>query len=45
MEAEYRKEILSLQDPQVDNWFYWKKVGRDVKIYVELIVSFQDKPE
>jgi hypothetical protein len=24
MEAEYRKEILSLQDPQVGNWFYWK---------------------
>jgi hypothetical protein len=24
MNAEYRKEILSLQDPQVENWFYWK---------------------
>jgi hypothetical protein len=45
MEAEYRKEKLPLQDPQVDNWFYWKEVGRDVKVYGELFVSLQDKPE
>jgi hypothetical protein len=45
MEAEYRKEILSLRDPQFDNWFYWKEVGRDVKVYVKLFVSLQDKPE
>jgi hypothetical protein len=45
MEAEYRKEILSLQDPKVDNWFFWKEFGKDVKVYGELFVSLQDNPE
>jgi hypothetical protein len=37
--------MLSLQDPQEDNWFYWKEVVKDVIVYAELFVSQQDKPE
>jgi hypothetical protein len=44
MEALFRDEILSFQDTLSDNWFYWK-VGKDVKVYAELFVSIQDKPE
>jgi hypothetical protein len=45
MEALFRDEMLSLQDTLSDNWFYWKEVGKYVKVYAELFVSLQDKPE
>jgi hypothetical protein len=37
--------MLSLQDPQEDNWLYWKEVGKYVIVYAELFVSLQYKPE
>jgi hypothetical protein len=42
MEALFREEMFSLQDPQEDNWLYWKEVGKDVIVYAELFVSLQD---
>jgi hypothetical protein len=33
MEAVFRDEILSLQDPSIDNWLYWKEVGKYVIVY------------
>jgi hypothetical protein len=37
--------MLSLQDPQEDNWFYWKEVGKYFIVYADIFVSLQDKPE
>jgi hypothetical protein len=45
MDAVFRDEILSLQDPSIDNWFYWKEVGKYEIVYAELFISLQDKPE
>jgi hypothetical protein len=45
MEAVFRDEILALQDPIIDNWFYWKEVGKYVIVYAELFISLQHKPE
>jgi hypothetical protein len=45
MEALFRDELLSLQDTLSENLFYWKEVGKDVKVYAELFVSLQDNPE
>jgi hypothetical protein len=45
MEALLHDEILSLQDTLSDNWLYLKEVGKYVKVFAELFVSLQDKPE
>jgi hypothetical protein len=45
MEALFCDEMLSLQDTLSENWFYWKEVGKNVKVYAELFASLQDKPE
>jgi hypothetical protein len=45
MEALFRDDILSLQKTLADNWFYWKEVVKDGKVYAELFVRLQDKPE
>jgi hypothetical protein len=33
MEALLRDEMLSLQDTLDENWFYWKEVGKYIKVY------------
>jgi hypothetical protein len=45
MKALFHDEVLSLQDSDAYNWYYWKNIGKDVKVYDELFVSLQDKPE
>jgi hypothetical protein len=45
MEAMFREELLSLQDPIIDNWFYWKEAGKYAIVYAELFISLEDKPK